>query len=419
MATTILDRQPRSRVRTEHRSRSHRLAGLGVALALVTVTAATLVAPPSALATQPAPTSAARSTTMVPPSSFGPYRVGRQVLQISSRTGRSRTVDVWYPADARATGTPAKYVAAGVPNLFFTNRALDRVPVATGGPFPLVVSSHGSGSLRFASTFFTETLASHGFVVIAPDHTGDTAVDLLQGRGPAPADQTIAGRAADVRMIVNGVLTRSAARGDRLYRAIDPNRIGITGHSWGGLTAFATLAGNTAPGVVPIPRDRRFKAIVTMDATPNLLTATDLAQVTVPTLSIVGEGFFEGNTFWSQTRSSPYLELRIDRAAHGAFSDICLWKRLARTQPRAPQAAVAFINSSADAACYRPHLGSEQVHLLTNRYAIAFLLTHLAGDRRYAGYLTPRTGTEFRLTAPSPIPLPPPGSTTPLPPVID
>ena len=41
-----------------------------------------------------------------------------------------------------------------------------------------------------------------------------------------------------------------------------------------------------------------------------------------------------------------------------------------------------------------------------------------AGDKRYAGYLTSRRGTEFDLTYPDPVTLPPP-DTTPLPPVID
>lgn len=403
------------------RPRGRTTAMWAVVVSALLVGAATLVpsgagaAPPGPpLPPRPAPPAQPPQPPMVPPSSFGPFQVGREVIQITSRTGRSRTVDVWYPVSPRATGPLSLYVGPDFSKLASTSRALDGVPVAKGGPFPLVVYSHGSGALRFIATFFTETLASHGFVVISADHTGDTVTDLFEGHPSLPEQEpeTIASRAADVRMIVNGVLTRSNTRGDLLYRAVDPRRIGITGHSYGGLTAFATVAGRAADDGTAIPPDRRFKAIVTMDATPNLLAPDDLARIRVPTLSIAGEDLTPGGaSFWYQTRARPFAELRIDRADHNVFTDICRYQELTADAPEVPPLVVAYIDSLANGACYPPHLGPDEVHLLTNRYAIAFLLRHLAGDRRYAGYLIPRHGTEFDLTYPDRTPT--------LPPVID
>ena len=406
--------EPHQQRRRPRRAASRRRgwAATIIVLVLAWVTAAIAGTSSPAVASAPAPRS-----TMVPPSSFGPYRVGRQVITITSHTGRSRTIDVWYPANATATGRLSTYVGPAFSGLASTGRALDRVPVAKGGPFPLVVYSHGSGAMRFIATFFTETLASHGFVVISADHTGDTISDVFAGHPSTPGQepQIIASRAADVRMIVSVVLTRSATRGDLLYKAVDARRIGITGHSYGGLTAFATVSGRTSSDGHAIPRDARFKAIVTMDATWDLLVSTDLAHVTIPTLSIVGEDMPPGGaSFWYQTRSSPFLELRINRADHNVFTDICLYQRLLPEQPHATPAAVAYINATANATCRPPHLGADAAHLLTNRYAIAFLLVHLAGDQRYASYLIPAHGTEFDLTRPT-LGARPPDDTTPLP----
>lgn len=397
-----------------------RLIAVGLAAVLLAAAVGTATASGATPAPRVAPV-AARSAPLVPPSSFGPYKVGRTVIQITSRTGRSRTVDVWYPVSPRTTGRQSIYVGPSFSGLSYPNRSLDRVPVASGRPFPLVVYSHGSGGLRFIATFFTETLASHGFVVIAADHAGDTISDVFAGR-PATYDrgpQVIASRAADVRMIVNGVLTRSKTRGDLLYGAVDPTRIGITGHSWGGLTAFATVSGATLPDGTKIPRDTRFKTIVTMDATTSLLSTDDLDRVTVPAMSIVGEGFQVGiPNLWHQTRATPFAEVHIKRAAHNVFTDICRYQQLAPRFTDAEPGVIAYINTVANDACAAPHLPAAEAQLLTNRYAIAFLLRHLAGDKRYASYLTSRRGTEFALTYPARVVLPPP-DTTPLPPVID
>lgn len=393
--------------------RVRRRIGLAAALALValTVLSATTASADDVGATARATASA------VPPSSFGPYRVGRETIEVRSRTGRVRTVDVWYPADANATGKLSVYGGAMFAGMNFTARSLDRVPVAAGGPFPLVVYSHGSGGMRFVAPSFTETLASHGFVVVSADHVGDTVLDVVSGHPASYAQEPklIASRAADVRMIVNGVLTRSTTPGDLLHGAVDPRRMGISGHSWGGLTAFAMVSGRAASDGQRIPSDGRFKAIVTMDATPSLLAPSDLAKVSVPALSIAGEDLYPGSAaFWYQTTSSSFRELRINRADHLSFVDLCFFKRVARRFPQAPAVALAIINSGADGSCYAPHLGAEQVQLLTNRYAVAFLLVHVAGDRRYASYLTPKTGAEFSFTAPE---LVPPGLTT-VPPVV-
>ena len=49
-----------------------------------------------------------------------------------------------------------------------------RVCDQCASPWPLVVFSHGSGAFRASYIYWTEFLASHGFVVVAGDHPGQS-----------------------------------------------------------------------------------------------------------------------------------------------------------------------------------------------------------------------------------------------------
>ena len=59
---------------------------------------------------------------------------------------------------------------------------------ARSGTFPLVVFSHGYGGERRQSTFFCTHLASHGYVIAAMDHVGNTTVELLSGLAAGDAE---------------------------------------------------------------------------------------------------------------------------------------------------------------------------------------------------------------------------------------
>ena len=52
---------------------------------------------------------------------------------------------------------------------------LDAEP-ALGGPWPIILFSHGNQGIKEQSFFLTEHLASHGYLVVAPDHQYNTAI---------------------------------------------------------------------------------------------------------------------------------------------------------------------------------------------------------------------------------------------------
>jgi predicted dienelactone hydrolase len=98
-----------------------------------------------------------------------------------------------------------------------------------------------------------ERLASHGFIVVAPDHEGDTLFDRLDGTASVLDNALVDVREADIRFILDQVLS-----GDALPEGVTANasEVGMLGHSIGSVTAgrvaqndarIAAVAGLAAP----------------------------------------------------------------------------------------------------------------------------------------------------------------------------
>jgi predicted dienelactone hydrolase len=124
----------------------------------------------------------------------------------------SRTVvtEVWYPTDGPPSTTPVR----------------DAPFASSGGPFPLIVSSHGFLDSRVGEAYVTEHLASRGFVIAAPDYP------LSNGRAPGGATVTdLANQPGDVRFVIDQMLATFGA-------PVDAARIGATGLSLGGSTTL-------------------------------------------------------------------------------------------------------------------------------------------------------------------------------------
>ena len=99
---------------------------------------------------------------------------------VAGSTGTDLPVQVWYPAEP-SDQTPITYDG------FYAGGAFEGATAACDGPRPVLVFSHGNSGVRWQSPFFTEYLASHGWVVVAPDHVGNTLFDM----GDVPFDEVI------------------------------------------------------------------------------------------------------------------------------------------------------------------------------------------------------------------------------------
>lgn len=217
------------------------------------------------------------------PFTRGPHPVGVSTVELVDATrDRKLVVEVWYPATEAHRGadlapaTRDRYtLLPGFPEPWqLAVRDAARAP----GTHPLVVFSHGFAGHRRQSTFYTTHLASHGYVVVAADHTGNTFIDLMTTRGRSPGDiwrTAMADRPPDIRFLID------AAADGRLGIDADPARVGMTGHSFGGWTSVRTVSEE--------PRLAAVVALAPPIGMPGLHDAIDFAATRVPTLVIAAD----------------------------------------------------------------------------------------------------------------------------------
>ncbi len=116
----------------------------------------------------------------------GPFPVGVRSGEIvdASRGDRTLQFEVWYPAAAPffavdlVTWTQDSFSV--VPGGPVQRQAAVRDATPRDGTYPLVVYSHPSAGHRRQSSFLCTHLASHGYVVAAVDHAGNTALDFVE-----------------------------------------------------------------------------------------------------------------------------------------------------------------------------------------------------------------------------------------------
>ncbi len=124
--------------------------------------------------------------------------------------------------------------------------------------FPLVVYSHGFGATAASALPTLESLASHGFVVAAPDFPLSTpglpgSLDLLDYKS----------QPGDVSFVITQILKLDRTSSSPLYQQIEIHRIGVAGHSLGAVTTLAVAYNSCC-------HDPRISAAVEMDGELNV-----------------------------------------------------------------------------------------------------------------------------------------------------
>ncbi|HJY83205.1 MAG TPA: dienelactone hydrolase family protein [Candidatus Binatia bacterium] len=184
---------------------------------------------------------------------YDPFARGRFPVGVRTISARDTTrerlypCEIWYPASAQHAGqdmTPATQDVFTAPSGETRRRQMAvRDAVAQSGTYPLILFSHSSGGDRRQSTFVCTHLSSHGYVVAALDHSERSAAELTPKDGESAEQKTaraeawIANRVPDVRFLIDHLLRAASDRESK----VDPTRIGIVGHSFGGWTALATV----------------------------------------------------------------------------------------------------------------------------------------------------------------------------------
>jgi predicted dienelactone hydrolase len=205
---------------------------------------------------------------------------------------RTLVVELWYPATTPAD--PTKVTTKDAP--------------MASGKFPLIVHSHGFMDSRNGEAYFARHLASHGYIVAAPDYP--------LSNGAAPGGATVAdlpNQPADLSFVIDQVLADPTFGGS----AVDTSHIGVSGLSLGGLT---TLLSTFHPRL----RDARIAAALAMAAPSCMLQPAFFAK-SVPVLFLHGDADLIVPIDANSNRVFPYVQdprelVTLHTASHTGFS---------------------------------------------------------------------------------------------------
>jgi predicted dienelactone hydrolase len=313
----------------------------------------------------------------------GGNRVGYQVMSVSATDAggtRSTTdVAVWYPTEDAERPFAYDYGDNKV------GTKLAEGGSVAPGRYPLVVFSHGATGSGLTSAFVTETLARHGFIVAAVDHTDSMYLARIR---PGAADQRKRGQAlralsyammvrtkylgdrapqyrgeisyrpAQIRATIDLLLNASKQKGSPFFGRVDANKIGIMGHSFGANTVM--MVG----GAVGQFADPRVGAVVTLSAAVNstVFTPGEMSGIRVPMMMMFGstevkQGRGDDRSNFYDHLQPPKYMIEIDGADHTSFSG-----GVRKEYPTID----GYLKDSSRAAI--------------TRYAIAFMAYYLEGD---------------------------------------
>lgn len=168
----------------------------------------------------------------------GPFRVGYQSFQHTYRPAgqtadRTITVHLWYPT-LDATGMAPFYSGLVRDRASFAGAAPAEPPHASG-LFPVQAYSHGHRGFAGGAAFLHRRLATHGWITIAPDHTGNTITDNVD---PRPVALWYL-RSLDVRAAVDAFA--AGGEGVPAIGPADTDHLLLTGHSFGTHTVWSSV----------------------------------------------------------------------------------------------------------------------------------------------------------------------------------
>jgi predicted dienelactone hydrolase len=194
-------------------------------------------------------------------------------------------------------------------------------PPGQGGPWPLVVLSHGTFGRADNAMHIVRELVRHGYMVAAPDYPLSSSNAWTRIRFADISD--VGNQVKDVSFIITSLLA-DAELGPR----IDRDKIGIAGHSLGAVTSYFTAFGRQT-------RDPRVKAVAMTGGADPVQTAiendmglwgTGHSAVRLPVLFLTAEKDIFARTTGRHGAAfarleGPKYEIVVKGGAHSWFGD--------------------------------------------------------------------------------------------------
>ncbi len=337
------------------------------------------------------------------PSAAGPFPVGvtTTVFVDASRTDnltkqpRTLVTEIWYPATDEARQMPGNkysdFIPGGVtPEIdalitttfkrsmaevdkLFWNEAHRGAPVREGR-FPLVIFSHGNGGSRHQNTFWCDYLASHGYIIVSADHTGNARWTIIDGKPIAAAAgerlNSAKDRPLDVCFLLDQMIRWDTGADARFAGRIDTEHAAIAGMSFGSFTAHWAA-----------DREPRFKAVVAMSGAPPAhtnLTVPSLRMLGTEdrTLGVLGNALIRDN---HAKHTGPSFLLEMKNGGHYSFTDMFKINKnfgdgVGAGKRRDTNEPFEFTSM-------------ELTYKIVNSYSVAFLGYFLKGQKEYRGFL--------------------------------
>jgi dienelactone hydrolase len=350
------------------------------------------------------------------PSQPGPYPVGSTTLILiddsrndpATNGPRTLVTEIWYPAAEEAwemdpdrlgnffapweqevlailadRGAPPEEIA----NFDMEVGSVRDAPIRQdAGPFPMIVFSHGNAGVRFQNFVMCEYLASHGFVVIAPDHTGNAMVAPLPN-GPIEFDENLVFpaywyRKADLGFLITTFTDLNEEDPDDFFTGrLDPLSVGAIGHSFGGTAAVETTR-----------RDHRISATLVMASfmfpwRPEEFDASLMFFIGQQD-DTMGDATFLFRYDY-QIAIPPKFKLECKDGGHYTFTDACLMvPSIIGNEDGCGQGERKWTGEPFD------FIEHDAAWAVQNPYITAFFGFNLRGEKHMATYLTEDHTTE-------------------------
>ena len=335
----------------------------------------------------------------LPPDQEGPYTVANTTIEAVDVTReRELTLEIWYPSTDRFTEgeSPIKFerdessqnelstlydLAPNHCPTLITHSVKDGSPLTSKTPYPLILFSHCFNCGRYSSFSLAERLASHGMLVISVDHAGQ--LPFL----PTSIGENLSPEQLEVRVQDLNFVTKSALSGELFTYSerlqdllIDPDRIGVFGHSFGSVTAaffadqeplVAAVAGLAAPMQNPL-----FPGFAIEDLNiPSLLLLAEEDN----SIGEIGNRLIRSNFEKAMT---PIWKITIADGGHWSLSDLC-----GLTETFSPGCGSGIRHSDQGAGEVFDYIPVADGIKITQNYLTAFFQAHLEQRQDGLNYL--------------------------------